>query len=67
MGEQVAARLRKKATDRCLMDIEAGKERNKSIQVSEIYAYHVEYISGINDIFTEETLYQPGNWEGGEE
>ena len=50
-----------------LMDIEAGKERNKSIQVSEIYAYHVEYISGINDIFTEETLYQPGNWEGGEE
>lgn len=50
-----------------LMDIEAGKEINKSIQVSEIYAYHVEYISGINDIFTEETLYQPGNWEGGEE
>ena len=50
-----------------LKDIEAGKEINKSIQVSEIYAYHVEYISGINDIFTEETLYQPGNWEGGEE
>ena len=24
MGEQVAARLRKKATDRCLMNIEAG-------------------------------------------